>query len=320
MSEKVSIIIPVYNVEEYLKKCIDSLLAQTFKDIKIILVDDGSTDSSSKICDEYNRKDKRVLVIHKKNEGVSKARNTGLEYAHGKYVMFVDSDDWMDETAVGSYVKMMEDNNGDYLLNRYKVIDGGQERECIHFFDTGRITRQQAFDFLFCQHGVFGSVWSKLFLLDIIKKNNLTFDSSTRIAEDLLFNANYMKYAQSILYIKEPQYYYVLRQDSALGKFWGDYNEKWFEYLWVMKQFLYNDKYSYITCKDAIQAAYCRTCINVYARLRVYHNRPDMIQDIKIESKKYMHALLKSDTFGKKTRFVTLVKYICPWVIKLIDR
>lgn len=86
MSEKVSIIIPVYNVEEYLKKCIDSLLAQTFKDIKIILVDDGSTDSSSKICDEYNRKDKRVLVIHKKNEGVSKARNTGLEYAHGKYV------------------------------------------------------------------------------------------------------------------------------------------------------------------------------------------------------------------------------------------
>ena len=304
MSEKVSIIIPVYNVEEYLKKCIDSLLAQTFKDIKIILVDDGSTDSSSKICDEYNRKDKRVLVIHKKNEGVSKARNTGLEYAYGKYVMFVDSDDWMDETAVGSYVKMMEDNNGDYLLNRYKVIDGGQERECIHFFDTGRITRQQAFDFLFCQHGVFGSVWSKLFLLDIIKKNNLTFDSSTRIAEDLLFNADYMKYAQSILYLKEPQYY----------------NEKWFEYLWVMKQFLYNDKYSYITCKDAIQAAYCRTCINVYARLRVYHNRPDMIQDIKIESKKYMHALLKSDTFGKKTRFVTLVKYICPLVIKLIDR
>ena len=234
--------------------------------------------------------------------------------------MFVDSDDWMDETAIGSYVKMMEDNNGDYLLNRYKVIDGGQERECIHFFDTGRITRQQAFDFLFCQHGVFGSVWSKLFLLDIIKKNNLTFDSSTRIAEDLLFNADYMKYAQSILYLKEPQYYYVLRQDSALGKFWGDYNEKWFEYLWVMKQFLYNDKYSYITCKDAIQAAYCRTCINVYARLRVYHNRPDMIQEIKIESKKYMHALLKSDTFGKKTRIVTLVKYICPWVIKLIDR
>ncbi len=317
MREVVSIIIPVYNVEKYLEKCINSVLEQTFKDIKIILVDDGSTDKSPDICDKYSKKDERVCVIHKKNQGVSEARNTGINNANGKYVIFIDSDDCIDKDLVDKYIQLMERKKADFLLNRYRVIDNQNVRDCIEFYKTGSITREQAFNFLFCQHGVFGSVWCKMFVLDVIKKNNLKFDASTRIAEDLLFNAQYMKFANSIVYINEPKYSYYLRKDSALGNFWLGYNEKWFEYLWVMKQFLYNDKYSYITCKDTIKASYCRTCINVYARLKVLNKREDVRKDIKKEAHKYMPYLIKGDTFSSKTKIITVLKYIFPSIVKV---
>ena len=94
--EKISVIIPVYNVEKYLKRCLDSVINQTYKNLEIILVDDGSTDNSGKICDEYAKNDKRIIVIHKENGGVSVARNIGLDICTGDYVNFIDSDDWID--------------------------------------------------------------------------------------------------------------------------------------------------------------------------------------------------------------------------------
>ena len=96
MSEKISIIIPVYNVEKYLRRCLNSIINQTYKDIEIILVDDGSTDNSGKICDEYKEKDNRIVVIHKENGGLSDARNAGIDIAKGKYIGFIDSDDFAD--------------------------------------------------------------------------------------------------------------------------------------------------------------------------------------------------------------------------------
>lgn len=97
---KISIIVPVYNVEKYLRKCIDSILNQTFKDFELILIDDGSTDESGKICDEYNLKDNRIKVIHKENGGLSSARNAGLDIAQGEYIGFVDSDDWIESDQI----------------------------------------------------------------------------------------------------------------------------------------------------------------------------------------------------------------------------
>ena len=123
MREVVSIIIPVYNVEKYLEKCINSVLEQTFKDIKIILVDDGSTDKSPDICDKYSKKDERVCVIHKKNQGVSEARNTGINNANGKYVIFIDSDDCIDKDLVDKYIQLMERKKADFLVNSERFID-----------------------------------------------------------------------------------------------------------------------------------------------------------------------------------------------------
>jgi glycosyltransferase involved in cell wall biosynthesis len=122
MNDLVSIIVPVYNTAYYLPKCIKSMLNQTYHNIEIILVDDGSTDKSATICDKYAKRDKRIRVIHKKNGGVSSARNTGIENATGRYIMFVDSDDWLPLNAVESLHKAILFNDGDFCTGRVKFI------------------------------------------------------------------------------------------------------------------------------------------------------------------------------------------------------
>ena len=112
---KLSVIVPIYNVEQYIHKCVDSILNQNFKDFELILVDDGSPDSCGKICDEYAQKDERVKVIHKVNGGLSDARNFGLEKAKGEYVSFIDSDDWVDENIYSESLKYMEENDLDIV-------------------------------------------------------------------------------------------------------------------------------------------------------------------------------------------------------------
>ena len=117
MEEKISIIIPVYRVETYLPKCIESILVQTYKNLEIILVDDGSPDRCGKICDEYQKKDGRIRVIHKKNEGVARARNDGLDCATGDYISFIDSDDWIAPDAYEKLYRGLQENGADCAIS-----------------------------------------------------------------------------------------------------------------------------------------------------------------------------------------------------------
>ena len=126
MIPKISVIIPVYNVAKYLHRCIDSALAQTFTDFELLLIDDGSKDNSGEICDEYARKDNRVRVFHKENEGVSVARNIGIGHSSGTYLMFLDSDDWLESSCLDYCLKSMKDDNLDFLQFGYaRVTDDG---------------------------------------------------------------------------------------------------------------------------------------------------------------------------------------------------
>lgn len=120
MNPLISVIVPVYNVERYLNQCIDSILAQTYKDFELILVDDGSKDKSGEICDEYVKKDSRIRVFHKKNGGVSSARNYGIDNAQGTYICFVDSDDWVDETYLED---MLKPGDYDWIIQGIKIND-----------------------------------------------------------------------------------------------------------------------------------------------------------------------------------------------------
>lgn len=130
----ISVIIPIYNVEKYVKRCLDSVLNQTYCHLEVILVDDGSTDSSGKICDEYKKMDTRIRVIHKSNEGVSSARNLGIEVANGEYIAFIDSDDAMEKDCIEYLYRLIQENHCSLSICSYRIRFEGKNK----YHNTGR--------------------------------------------------------------------------------------------------------------------------------------------------------------------------------------
>lgn len=213
---KISIIIPFYNVEKYIAKCIDSILTQTFTDFECILVNDGSPDNSPEICNEYAKKDERIKVIHKENGGVSSARNAGLNIAQGKWITFVDSDDWIND----NYLKIMYDNAIKYDCDL--SICGMQE-----FNEDGNITKKNELFPVMC----FDKNNAKKTLLDFkyfttsavcklvktkyIRENEIIFDIAIKICEDGLFWFEIIDKIDKIVYDSTPCYNYLRQENSA---------------------------------------------------------------------------------------------------------
>lgn len=206
-----SIIIPVYKTEAYLENCIESIRRQSYADFELILVDDGSPDNCPKICDNYKTMDKRIVVIHKENGGVSSARNCGIEVAKGKYIWFVDSDDYVEPFSLERiYLAHKKENADIYFFNIH-----GESTACCNTFDA------------FLQNYYFKYVvgfapWNKIYRTDIIKKNMLYFDEQETIGEDLLFNLAYYnvlfrKGERKLFFINQDYYCYVNRENSAMN-------------------------------------------------------------------------------------------------------
>ena len=211
MNYKISIIVPVYKVEQYLPKCIDSILAQTFQDWELLLVDDGSPDNSGKICDEHAQMDNRIRVYHKDNEGVSTARNLGLDNACGEYVMFVDSDDWLSTDCLQVCVDEIEKSKLDALQFGFISIYENMETPRVKV-QTLPLTGEeyvQANSFNVC---VGGGVYKR----DIIEENNLRFPKELKLAEDQIFILSYFKHTHRIKYLDRAMYYYLQRADSVV--------------------------------------------------------------------------------------------------------
>lgn len=218
MEPLISVIVPVYNVEKYLRKCVGSIIDQTLKDIEIILVDDGSTDNSPKILDDYAKKDKRIKVIHKENGGQGSARNTGLDIARGKYIGFVDADDWIDLNMYEELYKDIVENNSDISVCSRKIFDENNNlngkvelnNEIIDLSKVGienYITKK-----LLYPHTV--SSCNKIYKNDIIK--NLRFKDVTEVgSEDTLFNYCVLFNAKTISSINTTYYNGLERSGST---------------------------------------------------------------------------------------------------------
>lgn len=210
---EISIIVPVYNVEKYIRRCIDSLITQTFKSIEILLIDDGSKDSSGAICDEYALKDGRIKAIHKKNGGVSSARNVGLDNATGAYIMFCDSDDYVDPTwcekLYNSIIK-----RGFYSACGYAIVNGEGEMdlagEAPHFRYTGSVSTDSERLLFLYNHGLFRMIWNAIFKLSIIRTYGIRFREEYSRCEDTLFAIEYLLTKEgNIGYIEEKLYFYT---------------------------------------------------------------------------------------------------------------
>lgn len=208
---KISVIVPVYNVEKYLNRCVDSILNQTFEDFELILVNDGSPDNCGNICDEYAQKDNRVKVIHKKNGGVSSARNVGIDIAQGEYIMFVDSDDWINENMLNDMYNMPD---SDMKVSSIRMI--GKDNSTEYIIDTKMHTQEELLIGFFSEAFPIICLCGpccKLYKKDIIFNNAVRFNEDMSLGEDTYFNLNYIKHCKKV-YTSEQIYYYYMRENS----------------------------------------------------------------------------------------------------------
>lgn len=200
---KVSVIVPVYNAEKYLRRCIDSIRAQTFTDFELLLVDDGSTDTSGKICDEYAKKDNRIRVFHKENGGVSSARNVGLDNAKGEWICFCDADDWVSVNWMKDFSASFSEDVDFILAGFISVYDG---KEMIIYQDFFSSKEE-----LVANCGtkeIWGYLWCKCFKQSIINKYRLRFNVNFKIWEDASFIYEYAKYVNKFEVLKSAEYIY----------------------------------------------------------------------------------------------------------------
>ncbi len=228
----VSVIIPVYNVEPYVEKCLISLCNQTYEEIEIIVVDDGSTDQSGEISNNIARKDNRISVYHIANGGVARARNYGIEVAKGEYIVFSDSDDILEENYIKKAVSSISD--AEYVSCAFETINEKNKTmkiDYMSFYGKSVLCTEYLKEMSKYQAGAYwGANWGKLYKSNIIKKFNIRFESDVGFAEDFRFNLEYLKYVNKVALIHDPVYYYRIDTRGSLSKKGRDLDVFWQEY------------------------------------------------------------------------------------------
>ncbi len=217
MNDKISIIIPIYNAAKYLPKCIESLLSQTYKNLEIILVDDGSTDESGKIADEYSQRDNRIKVIHKEHGGNSEGRNMAMKAATGKYIGFVDNDDFVEPDMYETLLKTLYDYDADIVQCAYYRINEDNEILPKHY--SGKVEQFNnisALEDLIKRKRFKNPVWNKIYKKDLIQ--GISFPVGI-LNKDIIFNYKAFARAKNLISIGIPKYYYLKRKDSISGSF-----------------------------------------------------------------------------------------------------
>lgn len=297
---KISIIVPIYNVEKYLPRCIDSILAQTFTDFELILVDDGSPDNCPQICDEYAKKDNRIKVIHKENGGISSARNIGLDISKGDYISFVDSDDIIYFKYFEFLAQNVQDQDVDIVYCEYKKFTECYNFEEICDYDIETETLSENNIFLNPPFS-FYVVWNKLIRHELIY--DLRFDTNIKNAEDSLFAFELLKRSRKVVYVKAPLYGYFIRSNGAVATI--DLEGK--------KQclFVWDKIYSYIKeRKNSVAKKHVKKRLDYYYICLFYALKRDDKEYLRC--KKYLKRnafnLLCSDLLTLKDKIVLILK------------
>lgn len=285
----ISVIMPIYNAEKYVKKSIDSLVNQTTNEIEIILVDDGSTDGSGKICNQYAGVD-NVKIIHKENGGICTARNTGLLQAEGKYVSFIDSDDFMDLVAYEKIIKVLKNNQADILDFGWRYVsETGEKTENFHenpknvLLDKEYIMDKILPPLLNLQSDrrnfVFDFSWNKIYRKQIIDQHQVHFDEKRNTWEDRIFIVEFLKYCENYYCMDECFYNYVSVPNSLSRR----YNAQYLELI-LANYNLYVDLFGedYDFSVQYVTDYWCNSIENmIIQQLRVKDQYPEVIQNIK---------------------------------------
>lgn len=216
MDSTVSIIVPVYNAEDCLRRCVESVLNQEYTDFELLLADDGSTDGSGALCDAFAAGDSRVRVFHKENSGVSDTRNLCLSQAHGRYLQFLDADDWITPDATKMLVRAMEEHQCDLVVSDFYRVVGERVSHKGDINEDGVLSREE-----YAAHMMenpadyyYGVLWNKLYRRDLVEEHHLRMDSAISWCEDFMFNLEYIRCARRFYALQMPVYYYVKTKGS----------------------------------------------------------------------------------------------------------
>lgn len=291
---KVSVIVPVYNVKDYLERAVDSLLNQTLSEIEIILIDDGSTDGSGDICDKYAEKDKRVIVLHQKNSGVSAARNNGLKLAKGEYIGFVDSDDYAEPDMYEVLYNNAVENDCQLsaIAAKNMRVDGTfveeERNDKVYVWDNKTALKY------FLERKYFNvCIWSKLLHRDVCK--NISFEVGKKIGEDEFYSFEAFFHIKKACYQDTPKYIWFLREGSALR---SGFKKSNLDTLYFTDKIInkVNDIYPDIISSANVQKLYTYVVV-----LNELNGHKSARKDFKTEQKN-MHKYLKTikDTYAKK--------------------
>ena len=219
----ITIIIPIYKVEKYIRQCVDSVIAQTYRDLEIILVDDGSPDNCPQICDEYSRKDSRVKVIHKINGGLIAARKSGLKAATGEYVCFVDGDDWIEPDMYERVAESIAKHPSDCVITQFYFSYPDREDNSDYKLDHEFYTRDELeqlvyptmlFDGAFYKFGIYPCCWTKVFKKEILEKHIYDVDDRIRMGEDIAFTYPCLMECQTVSFVDKALYHYRINPES----------------------------------------------------------------------------------------------------------
>lgn len=309
----ITIVVPIYNTEKYLKKCIDSIISQTYKNIEIILVNDGSTDNSKKICEEYEKKDDRIKLINKKNGGQGSAKNVGIDAATGNYIGFVDSDDYIDEDMFETLYNLCIKNEADISMVAFnKVIDGKVMKTIDFNGETIIFDKFNAIKELLLDREIKNYSWNKLFKKEIY--NDVRFSENLKY-EDIEITVRLFEKINRLAYKKISKYYYVQRNNSTVNsKKYSNLKD----YLTVTKQ-----RYEYLKNKDILIEKYNAlgfiTNMIILYKDSVTYDIPELYNDFKNNYKLFCELTerYKNDCFNELNNYKRLLFSIILWDFEL---
>lgn len=308
----ISVIVPVYKTEKYLDCCVESIVNQTYTNLEIILVDDGSTDNCPAMCDKWAKKDARVKVIHKKNGGLSSARNAGMEAATGKYIMFVDSDDFL------------EPDMAEFLLNIINKNDSDVAR-CGFFFDNGEKAIAENTDTsvkypdydtlmtdLVCNDYISGAVWNKLYKTELVKSTR--FLEEDGCSEDIMFNFRLYRQRINAVFFDKPKYHYMVRENSIVN---SEFKELAYSIVRAKKIILDSVKNNQKVYPYAVRSLVISAFIVLSGCVR-NNAFPAMQKSLRSDILKYRKIILKSSLFSLSLKIKTVALWVSPFIFKSI--
>lgn len=304
----ISIIVPVYNIEQYLTRGIESLLNQTLHNIEVILIDDGSTDNSRRICEEYGKKDRRISLIVQKNFGVSHARNVGIENANGDYIMFIDPDDEISlDMCEKLYSTMQKDNCDLVLCNFYRIINEKRIPVILNYpsrlnnpLKIKSLMLDMIGNEIYGEETVMGCIWRGLYKKDLLLKYSIKFPENIRPMQDLIFMVEYLSKCLSISINKECLYYYYINPNSAVTGYkqnlWDNNNKVFY----LLEEILQKNNFDRITKQrlDIFMVSCTEWCL---------HNEIHPLNDsVKKEKVRHINKFINNQEVRKRSSEISL--------------